>query len=64
MLEKQNNKKTEIKNNSLKDPILIYVKLLEFMEKEKIDPREMAIGCKIYESIYNEQSKYFNLENF
>ena len=43
----------------LKDPVLVYMKLIELMENEKIDPREMALACKIYESIYEEQSKYF-----
>ena len=40
-------------------PIVIYQKLILFIIKEKIDPREMALACKIYESIYEEQSKYF-----
>lgn len=40
-------------------PIEIYNKLLDFMKKEKIDPREMALACKIYESIYEDQSQYY-----
>lgn len=43
----------------LKDPVIVNLKLIKFIDKEKIDPREMALACKIYESIYEEQSKYF-----
>lgn len=54
-------------------PIEIYNKLLDFMKKEKIDPREMALACKIYESIYEEQfkpiikttdNKFYSLSDF